>query len=489
MEQKLSALGFLTNRLGISTGALARTLHVDPSLVSKWRSGNRQLSAKSPYFEEVVDFLLAQDDAALLAALRSISPLEVPETQTPLETAALLRGLLTDRHFTAPRAYSSGSELLCTAEISLYAKGAGRREAFFALLDVAEAMQTPGELLFVDSEQSSWLLEDEAYTGKWVARLVGLLNRGFHAKIALHFSVENARFASFFRMCSPLIFHRNADWYYHRYYDENVYWFSFFILEHAMSIMGMSMGTEPTTTTVFTDAYSILQHKNVVEMVIRSCLPMFTAYAPDAGAELMQMVCPHGRPGEAVYSFLPVPAFSMMSPALMGDVLRDNGVTGAALARCRAANALLRQMLPKPGEQSRKGFIQILQLAQMKYRAENGFYSTSLSLLTGKRILVTAAQYAAGVGELLALLEECPAYSLILATEEDKLYLPQMNCWCRGMSWLVQMDGEGFRLCEEPTMVGAAAVALEQGWRRLSPIRKDRAAVTQTLLTLLSTLQ
>ena len=49
-ERKLSTLGYLMDRLGLSTAALARRLHVDASLVSKWRSGSRRLSAKSVYF-------------------------------------------------------------------------------------------------------------------------------------------------------------------------------------------------------------------------------------------------------------------------------------------------------------------------------------------------------------------------------------------------------------------------------------------------------
>ena len=41
-EKKLSTLGYLMDRLGLSTAGLARRLHVDASLVSKWRSGNRR---------------------------------------------------------------------------------------------------------------------------------------------------------------------------------------------------------------------------------------------------------------------------------------------------------------------------------------------------------------------------------------------------------------------------------------------------------------
>ncbi|MFR2824736.1 MAG: hypothetical protein ACLTCQ_09280 [Enterocloster bolteae] len=78
-ERKLSTLGYLMDRLGLSTAALARRLHVDASLVSKWRSGSRRLSAKSVYFDEVCRMLLEQNPMALTDALRSLVPLEEPK--------------------------------------------------------------------------------------------------------------------------------------------------------------------------------------------------------------------------------------------------------------------------------------------------------------------------------------------------------------------------------------------------------------------------
>ena len=334
-ERKLSTLGYLMDRLGLSTAALARRLHVDASLVSKWRSGSRRLSAKSVYFDEVCRMLLEQNPMALTDALRSLVPLEEPKREEGESrkrgdgslskeeeisgtegisggssgTEALLYRVLNDRHFTVPKAFTIRAEALCTAEIAIYTSGEGRRQAISDLLEIAEAMETPGELFYVDSEQTGWLLEDTAYAREWVVRMVRLLDRGFVFKAALHFSVSVDKFVAFFQLCSPLIFHRNAQWYYHQYYDENIYWFSFFILEHAMSIAGMSMSPEQTSATVYTDAYSILQHRNVVEMVLSSCRPMFSGLSMGLGAEAARMLREQGRAGETLFSYLPAPAF------------------------------------------------------------------------------------------------------------------------------------------------------------------------------------
>ncbi|MCD7994634.1 MAG: hypothetical protein LUK37_23775 [Clostridia bacterium] len=104
-------------------------------------------------------------------------------------------------------------------------------------------------------------------------------------------------------------------------------------------------------------------------------------------------------------------------------------------------------------------------------------------------MVVSPAQYARGLRELALRLEAFPAYRLFLAADDDDIRLPAMNCWCRGASWMVQMDHEGFRLCREPTLCSAAYTTLEQGWRRVPPGRKDPAAVRAVLERLIGRLE
>lgn len=483
-ERKLSTLGYLMDRMGLSAAALARRLHVDASLVSKWRSGSRHLNPRSMYFDDICSMLLEQNEIVLSEALYSLMPLENPAAQG--DTAARLRSVLADRHFTVPKALIVRTEALCTAEIAIYTSGEGRRQAISDLLDVAETMETPGELLYVDSEQSGWLMEDTAYAKKWVERMKRLLDRGFLFRIALHFSVSVEKFVAFFQICNPLIFHRNAQWYYHQYYDENIYWFSFFILEHAMSVSGMSMSPGQTSTTVYTDAYSVLQHRSVFHMVLSSCRPVFTSLSPLTGTETARQLLAGSPACSKLFAYLPVPAFIMADEPLFHEILRDNGITGTAASICRELNRSMRTMKEQHLQDGQ--FIQILQMDEMKRRLQAGFISTSLSLLGSRRVVISPAQYARGLKELIRDLEQYPSYRLLLAAPEDEIRLPAMNCWCKDSCWMVQMDSQGFRLCREPTFCGAASIVLEQGWRRVPPGRKDSRAVAASLDALIQEL-
>lgn len=54
-EQKLNALMHLFK---LSNSKLARGINVDPSLVSRWKSGERQMSPASPHVPAIASYFL-----------------------------------------------------------------------------------------------------------------------------------------------------------------------------------------------------------------------------------------------------------------------------------------------------------------------------------------------------------------------------------------------------------------------------------------------
>ena len=271
----------LLARLGVPVTVLARHLHVDASLVSKWKSGRRRLSEHSGHFGPFLDFFLLEDEeraSRVIEILKELNPLDALDTQGAIR-ARLQAFLLSRASLPLEPVFLEVSRAACVAKVLIYEGGEGRRDAISEVLDLAEAMPEPGRIIFIECEQYRWLLEDPDYVRRWQDRLYRLLERGFRATFVVHFTVYHEQFFHFFRFCSPLLFHRNVDWHYHEYYDAEVHWFSFFILEHARSVMGLSMGPGHCDTTVFSDARSIAQHKRVVEMVQASSRPLFRDFS------------------------------------------------------------------------------------------------------------------------------------------------------------------------------------------------------------------
>ena len=483
---KLSPLGVILENLEIATSTLARHLHVDASLVSKWKSGDRKLAKNSVYFAEIVAFLLSHDNnRTLLSILSENFPNETAKSKEDI--SAMLTSFLLTCHF-YNKQNTKLSKPSCTSEVTVYDKGIGRRQAVSDLLDIAEDMQTPREILFIDSEQFRWLLEDKAYAKAWVNRMYQLLERGFHARVVVHFSSDEDSFSRIFRICGPLFFHKNIKWYRHKFYDDETHWFSFFILENTMSIMGMSMTKDHSYTAVFPDAFSVMHHKNVVESVISAAEPFFEEFPPEKIGELIKRVLSISRLGTILYAYLPVPALISANEEIISNVLTANGVDAKTIRKCLDLCKDFSQLQSKAIEPYMGKYgrvVNIFQLDRMErctYKVP--FSSCSLSLMSGESIIAEQELVAQSFDFLAKSLEENPYYSVALTSEQDFAQLTEMNCWCEKDRWLLQMDRDGCRFCDEPSLAAAATTIFEQAYKRIPSCRK----VQEDVLSLIKNL-
>ena len=88
------------------------------------------------------------------------------------------------------------------------------------------------------------------------------------------------------------------------------------------------------------------------------------------------------------------------------------------------------------------------------------------------------AQALRNIGD--ALLEN-DSLNVLLVTNSDKIQIPRVNCWCNQNSWIFQMDTEGFRLSDEPSIVGAISSHIERGMALIPSDRKERHSVSRYL--------
>lgn len=487
--RRLSTLGFLMERMNIQTVALSRELHVDASLVSKWKSGDRELNSRSMYFDEVIRFLLKEskksDHQLLKKALSEFYPSENVKTLDCPEP--FLRKVLSNHKLTVP-GNPEHSAAQHTTQIRIFEENDGRRKAARKLLESAEKMPAPGRIIFIDSEEYDWLLEDEAFARSFIARLNALLGSGFLARFVIHYSSYRERFVRFFETCSMLLFHRNVEWYFYEYYDENVFDFSLFILDKTLSLLGLSGNNSSSVTMMFTDSQSVLHHGMLAETVIARCQKIFMKFASDKCMDVVDYIRLIRKRG-TLYSYLPAPAFVSAKEDLLRDILVDNSIEPAVIDQCLTINKMLRDIVNTQFhglEDDPERIIQILQLEELVQNAKDEpFISCSLTLLGGKQVRVSKKQYARCLRDLADTLEEYPHLEIALVSAKDRIPLPnipEMNCWCKQNTWMVQMDKRGFRLSDEASIVNAASIILERCIRRIPPERKEKASVISFLL-------
>ena len=169
----------------------------------------------------------------------------------------------------------------------------------------------------------------------------------------------------------------------------------------------------------------------------------------------------------------------------------DNDVDKKNIEKCIELNNSMRNMIRSQYHglyDIPERIVYIFQLDEMIKRARlSPFISCSLSLMSEKPVQVSKLQYAKGLRELASSLEKHDNLEVVLVNESDKVPLPtvpEMNCWCKQNTWLVQMSRQGFRLSDEVSIVNATSIALEKSIRMVPPNRRNKEFVIPLLLNL-----
>lgn len=489
----LSPLGFLLESLSITTVSLSRELHVDASLVSKWKSGKRQLKSNSIYFDSIVDFIIDESEKSnhhiLARSLSEIFPMDKidktddlePFVRTVLSKNELINNITSD--------ITSDGINHCV-KVSSYEQNEGRRQAISKLLNFAESMPTPGKIVFIDSDEYEWLLEDDNFAFKFCKRMRSLLNKGFKAKFVIHFYSYKKRLVKFFDKFSLLVFHPNIEWYYHEYYDENALHLSQFIIDKSISLLGVSASQNSSTTMVFTDSSSIIKHWSMAESVINCSNELFIKFDTDRCREVVDYVNVIRKRG-TVYSYLPSPAFVSTSSDIIHEILVDNNVSDKNIERCIELNKSMKNMIKSQYHglyDIPERIVYLFHLEELVKRARSSqFISCSLSLMSEKPIKVSKLQYSKALRELAISLQKYDNLEIVLVSENDKVPLPavpEMNCWCKQNTWLIQMSKDGFRISDEVSIVNATSIALEKSIRMVPASRRNKEYVIPLLMNL-----
>lgn len=184
-------------------------------------------------------------------------------------------------------------------------------------------MTEPGEFIFIDTDGFNWLLEDEIFAEQFTNRMEKLLLKGFHAKIVLHYSDNKEKFNRLFYACGTLIFNSNLDWYFYENYDEATMYFSFFIINHAVSILSLSTNDANSTTMVFTDNSLVIKHKLLAEHIVSCSNSIFIYYELFDMIDIAKDITMFRNKG-AMYSFLPVPAFISVNEKILKEILGNH---------------------------------------------------------------------------------------------------------------------------------------------------------------------
>lgn len=325
--EKLNALMDL---FSISNSRLAKRLSVDPSLISKWRHGNRLPARSAGYVKEVVFFFYEQyveSDALLQHRLRRIlgesAELHLDDSEMALKQF-LLEWLISeenggDEEGTLPstaqgRQVIQLMQQLMNVEASpmpqlpvtepapiggalhqyhLHAGRSGRRKAVIEFLDLVLEMKPPQELLLLSQENLEWMMEDPAFLPEWNQKLTAVLASGHQVTIIHHMDRENDDLLNIMKYWIPLHLTGNVrSWYFPRYRElpfQNTY----FIIRNQAAVYASVNEDTPEDqyyTFFFRDALVARILENSYQSLLKECMPLVRFYTANRLESYMDQV-------------------------------------------------------------------------------------------------------------------------------------------------------------------------------------------------------
>ncbi|MCR4656342.1 MAG: hypothetical protein K5770_08960 [Lachnospiraceae bacterium] len=183
--------------LELSNGQLAELLNIDPSLVSRYRSGIYSPYGNKTLSDRLSDILLWQSEkkgktAALkkLCGTDEISAsvlsgwLYEPSEEDSTLFAQMLLGSL-DSFIPDKRLSEPGTPEPVIKIDELYWGTGGLRSAVSRFL--SDAAKTGGELLLYSDEPMDWMTEDRDYFALWASLMMKCIKSGVHIKIIHNF--------------------------------------------------------------------------------------------------------------------------------------------------------------------------------------------------------------------------------------------------------------------------------------------------------------
>ena len=418
LEQSQSRLALLMDALDIPGKNLASALHVDDSLVSKWKKNHRPLTLNTPYLRPMAEFLLNEEKER---GRNVITVLIDPHDQIADEIAKinfLCRWLV---------GYSSWEEGAAAVEpdqicdpsffatrAQLWQGNHGRRSAVRELFKRTLSLREPQEILLLSQEPMQWLTEDKSFLEEWQGLLMNVLQKGHQVRIIHSIDRSMSSLDSILEHWLPLHLTGRIRSWFHPVYGTLPYYLTLFVVGQSLALSSVTPHdcSGPICTTLAQDPLSIKQYTSVFDSLLKQCQELIKVYTPNSLLHaLEEHIIASPKPTE-LYIFSGNPLFVTMPRELIVDILKANKVELSAAKRLLAYYDAFSQL------RSHSPVHHGIDDARIpEYLSEKALVCHDLSVLTNRTIYLTEEQRRQHIRHLVELVMKSNNFELGLCPD------------------------------------------------------------------------
>ena len=170
MKKSKTNLEYLMSLCNIRGVEIAKALHVDLSLVGKWKNGARTLSPDSGYIKDLSQLLAERGREKIDALFSDV----YKEDYNPEKFEDFIKAFICSKDplLMAKTVLHKDLDADYTSVYYSYIGREGRKKAMDYLISCAESIETSVSIYLYDSMCFDWLTEDEEYFHKWGQQII-----------------------------------------------------------------------------------------------------------------------------------------------------------------------------------------------------------------------------------------------------------------------------------------------------------------------------
>lgn len=257
-------LDFLMAITKTSNSSLALATNLDPSYISRLRTGKRLMPKDEHIIQKMSIFLARQfkDDLQNKVLLNTLKPITLPKDVNALalqlgfwlsnqedssdDTAngffhALSAEQNNSDHTDTP---NSSDKAVPNEDVSVYYGVEGKRKAAEYFLSEVAACETPQTLLLYSDEDTTWMTDDPAYARRWAELMVKVISRGNKIKIIHTISRNLDEMLSALTQWMPLYMSGMIEPYYYQKKRDGIFKRTLFIAPKTAAVVSNSVGEQ-----------------------------------------------------------------------------------------------------------------------------------------------------------------------------------------------------------------------------------------------------
>lgn len=490
MESRLS---ILMDNFSISGKDLSGLLHIDSSLVSKWRSGKRRLKSNSVYTNQIIRHVMALDSNNQYAKIRLMLSRDYVNIFkcSENEIALFLKDWLTSGKETGGKTQDYFDEiknLRNTSPLTTYAlSGAnGRRQAFQFFMKYALHLSPGAEMWCYSTENTKWLYENDEFFNEWFMRSMSFLDEDNKIRIIhpLSSSYENLAISMFTWM--PMhITGRTTAYFIPKYKDEDLV-YTYFLLKDHLTIYNWTtrQSTRDLNTYITHEPQFVRDIEVLLQCHFNESTRIFEQFGYDTKDEYINnLIALMERDTNEYHWSLSFPLYGL-SDELLGSILSENGIEGEEYEQDLEKLNLI-------GELSRKSshcfFIDLGRLRE--WIEKDSVVLNDMSFTCGKTIRVSHQMYMRLILETIRVIISTDKLKMCLATNDLLRRLGGTEVIAKDNTRIHFSATDGARprvlVTKELTVVTAVYSYFEELWNTTPYICKNKEYVSKQIQKLI----